>query len=274
MLLRRAVRSLVQCIASVALMLTPCGVFAQGSARVPAIAAASDLKFALDELVSEFQTSTGKTLRVSYGSSGNFFRQIVQGAPFELFVSADEDLVRQLADRKLTVDDGILYAIGRLVMFTPKGSAVRADAQLSDVRAALTDGRLKKFAIANPEHAPYGRAAKEVLQTAGLWEAIAPKLVLGENVSQAAQFAASGSTQGGIFAYSLATAPAFANAGSAALIPQQLHKPILQRMVLLSAASEAARAFYAYLQTPAALAVLARHGFERPESSPRAKPLK
>jgi molybdate transport system substrate-binding protein len=236
----------------------------QASTPVPAIAAASDLKFALDELVAAFKLKTGTTLRVSYGSSGNFFRQIVQEAPFELFMSADEDFVRQLAERKLTVDDGTLYAIGRLVLFTPKGSGVAVDTEFTDLRKALTQGRLKKFAIANPEHAPYGRAAKEALQTANLWDAMVPKLVLGENVSQAAQFAASGSTQGGIFAHSLALAPAFSEAGSFVLIPETMHKPLRQRMVLLRKATGPARDFYAYLQTPAARSVFKRYGFELP----------
>lgn len=226
----------------------------------PVIAAASDLKFALDEMVSAFQQQTGKRVRVSYGSSGNFFRQIAQDAPFELFMSADEDFVFKLARQHLAPDRGVLYAMGRIVLFVPEGSPVKADAQFVDLRQALADGRLKRFAIANPEHAPYGRAAMQALQSMGMWDAIKPKLVLGENVSQAAQFTVSGSTQGGIFALSLAKAPAFAKAGTYVLLPENHHQPLKQRMVLTNKAGDTAREFYAYLQRPAARAVFKRYG--------------
>lgn len=230
----------------------------------PAIAAASDLKFALDMIAANFTQKTGERLNIAYGSSGNFYRQIAQGAPFELFMSADESYVFKLADQHLTPDRGLVYAIGRLALFVPKGSALQADAQAADLKRALEDGRLRKFAIANPEHAPYGRAAKQVLQSLNLWSAIEPRLVLGENVSQAAQFAMSGSTQGGLFAYSLALAPAFSQAGAYVLMPESLHQPLRQRMVLTNRAGSVARAFYAYLQQGEARAVLNRYGFVLP----------
>jgi len=235
----------------------------------PVIAAASDLKFALDEIVAEFRKTTGRSVRVTYGSSGNFFRQIAQDAPFELFLSADEEFIFKLADQGLTLDRGAQYATGRIVLFAPKGSPVRPDARFDDLRQALADGRLVKLAIANPEHAPYGRAAMEALKSAALWPAIQPKLVLGENVSQAAQFAVSGSTQAGIFALSLALAPNFRDAGSYVAIPEALHRPLRQRMVLTRKAGDTARAFYAFLQAPLARAVFKRYGFLLPgESAP------
>ena len=233
----------------------------------PVIAAASDLKFALDEIIVEFRKSTGHSVRVAYGSSGNFFRQIAQDAPFELFLSADEEFVFRLADQGLTLDRGALYATGRIVLFTPKGSPVQADAGLAGLRQALADGRLVKLAIANPEHAPYGRAAREALKSAGLWSAIEPKLVLGENVSQAAQFAVSGSTQAGIFALSLALAPNFRDAGTYVPIPESLHRPLRQRMVLTRKAGATARAFYAFSQGPAGRAIFKRYGFLLPGES-------
>ena len=239
---------------------------AQGTASV---AAASDLKFALDEVVAMFHKDTGQSARVSYGSSGNFMRQIAQDAPFELFLSADEAFVFQLAERKLTVDRGVLYATGRIVLFATTASRLQPDAQLADLRRAIGDGRVTRLAIANPDHAPYGRAAKEALTSAGLWDLVQPRLVLGENVSQAAQFAVSGSTQGGIFAYSLVLAPAFAQAGRYVLIPENLHQPLRQRMALTPKAGPTARALYAYLQQPAARAVLRRYGFALPgETTP------
>lgn len=230
----------------------------------PVIAAASDLKFAMDEMVGAFRKQTGKEVRVAYGSSGNFFRQISQDAPFQLFLSADEDFVFKLADQNLTFDRGSLYATGRIVLFVPTGSPINADAEFADLRRSLADGRLKKFAIANPEHAPYGRAAMQALQRVGLWTAIEPKLVLGENVSQTAQFTVSGSTEGGIFALSLALAPSFGNAGKYVLVPDNLHQPLRQRMVLTKKAGDTVREFYAWLQQPAARAIFKRYGFALP----------
>ena len=148
----------------------------------------------------------------------------------------------------------------------PPGSPLKADGQLKDLAAALRDARLQKFAIANPDHAPYGARAKEALQHAGLWDRIEGKLVLGENIAQAAQFATSGSAQGGIIAYSLALAPAFATMGRFELIPESFHQPLKQRMVLIKGAPPAARAFYDYLATPAALAIMVRHGFAIPKN--------
>ena len=238
---------------------------APASAQVaPSIAAASDLKFALEEIAVLFKADSGKEVRLIFGSSGNFTAQLLQGAPFEIFLSADEGFALQLADAGKTSDRGALYAEGRIVLFAPTGSALKADAGFNDLRAALADGRIQRFAIANPEHAPYGRAAEQALKGQGLWDAIKLKLVLGENVSQAAQFAASGSAQGGIFAYSLALAPAVADRGSFALIPAEWHAPLRQRMVLMKNAGETARAFYRFIQSPAARVIFRKYGFVLP----------
>jgi molybdate transport system substrate-binding protein len=242
---------------------------AAGSGRAqvrdaPVVAAAADLQFALGEVAAKFRADSGREVRLAFGSSGNFARQLMQGAPFEMFLSADEGFVLQLADAGRTLDRGALYAEGRIVLFAPAGSPLKPDADLADLRAALADGRLERFAIANPEHAPYGRAAAQALEGQGLWEAIRPRLVLGENVSQAAQFATTGSAQGGIFAYSLALAPAVGRLGTYVLLPAEWHAPLRQRMVLMRNAGETARAFYAFVRTPAARAVLRRYGFLLP----------
>jgi molybdate transport system substrate-binding protein len=258
-------------------MLLACLVFtvlATGSANAqPAetvtVAAASDLKFAVEEIAAQFEKESGAKIRLVFGSSGNFKTQILQGAPFHLFMSADEDFVYQLADAGKTQDRGRAYAVGRLAILVPNGSPLKADGELNDLSAALKDGRLKKFAIANPEHAPYGARAKEVLQHVGIWQSIESRLVLGENISQAAQFAASGSAQGGIVAYSLVLAPTMSRVGTYQLIPETWHRPLKQRMVLLKAAPPAAQAFYAYLATPAAQAVMARYGFSMPQDAAR-----
>lgn len=234
------------------------------TSKPPVVAAAADLKFALDDIAAEFKTDTGQEVKLTYGSSGNFTRQLLEGAPFEIFLSADESYVFQLADAGKTADRGVLYAEGRIVLFAPKGSAVKVDAGFADLRAALADGRLQKFAIANPEHAPYGRAAQQALKHADLWDAIQPKLVLGENVAQTAQFASSGSTQGGIFAYSLALSPAIAALGDYVLVPAEWHDPLKQRMVLMKDAGDGAKAFYAYIRTPAARTLFGKYGFVLP----------
>lgn len=230
----------------------------------PTVAAASDLKFALEEIADRFKSQTGKEVRLTFGSSGNFTSQLLQGAPFEIFLSADEGFVFQLADADKTADRGVLYADGRIVLFAPKGSTLKPDAEFNSLRAALADGRIQRFAIANPEHAPYGRAAEQALKGQGLWDAIKPKLVLGENVSQTAQFASAGSAQGGIFAYSLALAPAIASLGSYAVIPSDWHAPLRQRMVLMKNAGETASAFYRFVQSPAARVIFRKFGFVLP----------
>ena len=230
----------------------------------PLVAAASDLRFALDEAAAAFKRDTGNDVRIVYGSSGNFRRQIADGAPFEMFLSADEAFVFALAKEGRTLDDGALYATGRIVLVVPQGSALRLDPQLADLAPAVADGRLRKFAIANPEHAPYGRAAQQALTAAGAWTAIGNHLVLGENVSQAAQFALSGSAQGGIVALSLALAPGVLGSARYAVIPETMHEPLRQRMVLTQRAGPVARAFYRYLQEPPARAILERYGFALP----------
>lgn len=235
-----------------------------GAADVPVVAAASDLQFALQEIAAAFTEQSGRQVKLVFGSSGNFRRQIAEGAPFELFLSADESYVRALAKEGKTLDDGALYAIGRIALIAPNGSPLKPDAELKNLAAALADGRIGKFAIANPEHAPYGRAAQQALTKAGLWDKIKPALVLGENVSQAAQFATSGSAQGGIVAYAQVLSPMIAKLITYALIPAEWHEPLRQRMVLTRNAGDAAKLFYRYLQSRPARAIFQRYGFALP----------
>lgn len=234
------------------------------STAVATVAAAADLKFALEEVAHQYQTATGQSLKLVFGSSGQFYAQILQGAPFHLFMSADEDFVFKLAEAGKTVDRGRIYGHGRIGLLVPNGSPLKADGELRDLAAALRDGRLQRLAIANPQHAPYGMRAREALQHAGLWPAIEPRLVLGENISQAAQFATSGSAQAGIVAQSLALAPAVARRAEFALIPEAWHRRLAQRMVLIKGAPPAARAFHDHLATPQAQAIMRRYGFEMP----------
>ena len=237
----------------------------RGAAQdTPVIAAASTLQFAMPEIAAAFTAETGQDVRLSFGSTGNFARQIREGAPFGVFLAADEAFIEGLHADGVTSDAGDAYALGRLVIVAPEGSALVPDANLDALAAMLVAGELSRFAIANPEHAPYGMRAREALITRGLWDELQSVLVQGENVSQAAQFALSGNADGGIIAYSLALAPEVAARGTHALIPADWHAPLRQRMVLLDGAGPGAEAFYAFMQTPKARAILARHGFAAP----------
>jgi molybdate transport system substrate-binding protein len=234
------------------------------AAEPPTVAAAADLSAALPAVVEAFHKATGQTVKLTFGSSGNFTQQIQNGAPFEVFLSADESYVRTLQAAGRTEGEGQLYAVGRIGLFVPKGAKLKLDPSLKDLGAAARDGRLQKFAIANPEHAPYGRAAREALQSAGVWDAVQPKLVRGENIAQATQFATSGSTQGGLVPLSLALTPQVKQAGAFVLIPESRHQPLRQRMVLIKGASATARSFYGFLQGKSAHAILASYGFTLP----------
>lgn len=246
-------------------LISLCAFHQAHSQTVPTLAAASDLKFAIEEVAARFERDTGNKLRLVFGSSGNFYSQIQQDAPFHLYMSADENFVYKLADAGKTQDRGRAYAVGRIGIIVPTGSPLKADGELKDLAAALKDGRVQKFAIANPEHAPYGARAKEALQHAGLWDAIQSKLVLGENISQTAQFATSGSAQGGIIALSLAKSDSVAKLGTFALIPEAWHQPLKQRMVLIKGAPPVAKTFYDYIGTPAAQEIMVRYGFAMPK---------
>lgn len=255
-------RQHLQWLATLPLAVAGHGSYAQS---LPTVAAASDLKFALEEVAAQFEKDTGQKMRLIFGSSGNFYTQIMQGAPFHMFMSADQEFVYKLADAGKTQDQGRVYAKGRIGIMVPSTSPLKADGQFKDLAAALNDGRLQKFAIANPEHAPYGKRAEEALRKTGLWHAIKPKLVLAENISQAAQFATSGSAQGGIIAQSLARSPAIGKLGTFDLIPEDWHQPLMQRMVLMKDAPPAIKSFFDYLSQPPAQAVMSRFGFVMPK---------
>ena len=245
----------------------------QGCSGAPArsierlrVAAASDLQFALTDIADEFTRGTGVRVELVFGSSGTLTRQIQDGAPFDLFLSADEAFAEQLARAGRTRDAGTLYAVGRLALFAPAGSPLNPEDGLDGLERRLAAGQVPRLAIANPGHAPYGRAAEEALRRHGLWERLQPVLVFGENVSQAAQFATTGNAVGGLIAHSLALAPAMQEKGTFALIDAADHNPLRQRMVLLERAGPAAERFYRYLQEPAAHETLSRYGFRPPVS--------
>ncbi|MDM7957107.1 molybdate ABC transporter substrate-binding protein [Blastomonas sp.] len=234
------------------------------STDVPRIAAAADLRLALTDVARAFKRDTGQDVELVFGSSGNFHQQLRQGAPFDVFLSADEAYALDLAKTGITVDTGRLYAVGRLALVAPTGSPLKVDEGLAGLRRALASGQVRRFAIANPDHAPYGQRAREALEQAGLWASLQPRLIMGENVAQALQFAIEGGAEGGIVAWSLMLDPALAGRADYVLIPAEAHQPLRQRMVLMRTAREPARAFYDYLAQPAARAILLRHGFALP----------
>jgi molybdate transport system substrate-binding protein len=239
------------------------------------IAVASNMQPAMQQIQAQFQREpdalqTGKPasakLRIVYGASGNFVSQVLQGAPIALLLAADEQSIERLHAAGRSEDGGVVYASGRLALFVPQQSLAvwQPDTAMQGLRQALQSQQIQRFAIANPELAPYGRAAREALQAVGLWQSIQSRLVLGENIAQAAQFASGGSTQGGILALSLALTPALQQRGRHVVLPASLHQPIHQRMALMRGAGEPARALYRYLQQPAAQAILLAHGYAVP----------
>jgi molybdate transport system substrate-binding protein len=225
------------------------------------IAAAADLKFAMDEIVSAFKsTNPGAEVDVVYGSSGNFYTQLKQGAPYDLFFSADIAFPRDLVNSGLAASEVRPYAFGRIVLWSAKLDASRMTLE------SLTDPKITRIAIANPKHAPYGQRAEEALRSAGLWEKIEPKLVYGENIAQTAQFVETGNAQIGIIALSLAVNPELASKGGYWLIPENLHQPLEQGYVITKRAENnvLARRFADYMAGKSARAIMIKYGFALP----------
>jgi molybdate transport system substrate-binding protein len=229
------------------------------------VAAAADLNVALGELIARFRATRDTDVAVSFGSSGTFYSQLLNRAPFDMFFSADLEYPRQLAVRGLTVPDSeFTYAIGRLVLWAPASSAL--DIEHLGLQA-LTRTPLGHLAIANPEHAPYGRAAIAALRSAGVYDVVRPALVYGENVAQALQLVQSGAADAGIVSLSLARAPGVKEKGRAFEIPEALYPRMEQGGTILSWAADldAARAFRAFVLGPDGRAILQQHGFSLPD---------
>jgi molybdate transport system substrate-binding protein len=229
------------------------------SAQALRVAAASDLQFAMNDLAAQFEAKTGTKLAVSYGSSGNFRTQIQNGAPFDLFFSADAQYPQQLISAGMADGRSLcIYGQGRLVLWAPAGENLHL---LDRGLAALKDSQVEKIAIANPEHAPYGRAAVEALQKAGIYDQVKSKLVYGENISQAAQFAQSGSAQVGILAWSLTFAESM-KAGERWEVPAELYAPLQQAAVMVTSSTNkaAAAAFLAFVKSQEGQRILAGYG--------------
>lgn len=240
-------------IAAAALFCTAC--VQHPAAQKVSIAAAADLNYAMPEIARQFRASHAEVdLQVAYGSSGNFFAQISSGAPFDIFLSADIDYPRKLASAGLAARDSVFsYAVGRIAVWVPAGSAL-------DPATALRDASVKHVAIANPQHAPYGRAAQAALHSLGVQETVAPKLVLGENIAQTLQFVESGAADAGLVALSLALAPPVRARGRYWEIPLDAYPRIEQGGIILKD-SRAARDFRAFLLSSAGRRILQQYGF-------------
>jgi molybdate transport system substrate-binding protein len=225
------------------------------------IAAASDLKFAMDEIVAAFkQANPADQVDVVYGSSGKFYAQIQQGAPYDLYFSADIAYPRRLAESGFAASAVTPYAIGRIVLWS-----ARLDASKMTLESLL-DPKISRVAIANPKHAPYGKRAEEALRASGLWEKVEPKLVYGENIAHAAQFVQSGNAQVGIIALALALNPELASKGGYWLIPDNLHAPLEQGFIITKRAegNALAKRFAEHMGSKAARAVMTKYGFVLP----------
>lgn len=234
-------------------------------ARAVRIAGAADLRYAFEEITAELgRAEPDLDLQVTYGSSGTFFAQLTSGAPFDLFMSADIEYPRQLAARGLTMRDSeFTYGTGRLVLWVPANSPLDVEKVGME---ALADSRVAHIAIANPEHAPYGRSAEAAMRQANVYDRVKSKIVFGENVSQALQFVQSGAAQASLVALSLAIAPAVRPAGKFWAVPEGLHPQIEQGGVILRAATDAEAAWTvrAFLLGERGRAILKQYGFSLP----------
>ena len=228
------------------------------------IAAASDLNFAIKDLIAEYEKATGNHVKLSLGSSGNFFAQIQNGAPFDLYFSADIAYPKKLDEAGLIMPGSLYrYAVGRIVLWTNHAS----HRDVSKGLELLRDPAIKKIAIANPKHAPYGRAAVAAMQHFKVYDDAKERLVLGENISQAAQFIESGACDIGIIALSLALAPTMKAAGTYWEIPRDAHPPLEQGAAILKSSKQqmTAQQFVAFMQSTQGQEIMSRYGFTLPK---------
>lgn len=228
------------------------------------VAAAADLNFAFKDLIKDFETQTGERVRFISGSSGHFYTQIINGAPFDLYFSADIAYPKKLIAEGFALPESLhQYAIGRIVLWVPNGSTL----DVSKGMEVCVDSAVKKLAIANPKHAPYGRAAVAALEHYKLTDRMTDKLVFGENIAQTAQFVQAGAADMGIIALSIAVAPTMERLGTYWLIPADAHPPIEQGAVIVKTTKnpEKAKKFLEFMKTALARAVMKRYGFTLPE---------
>ena len=230
------------------------------------VAAAADLQFAMQDVAARFQQQTGKTVKATYGSSGNFFQQIQNGAPFDMFFSANLDYPKKLEAAGL-IEPGTFYpyANGKIVIWVKNESKL----DLKSGMKTLLDPSVKKIAVANPQHAPYGQAAVAAMQKASIYDKVKDKFVLGENISQTASFVVSGAADVGVVALSLALSPNMKDEGRYLEIPSDTYPPIEQACVILKSSrnKETATQFLSFFKSGTIAGVLRSYGFDVPPSA-------
>jgi molybdate transport system substrate-binding protein len=234
---------------------------ATAAAEKVTVAAAADLKFAMNEIIAAFkQDNPADEVEVVYGSSGKFHTQIQQGAPYDLYFSADIAFPRELVRAGFAASEVQSYAFGRIVLWSASLDATKL------TLASLTDAKIARIAIANPKHAPYGKRAEDALRASGLWEKVESKLVYGENIAHTAQLVQTGNAQVGIIALALAVSPELANKGGYWLIPDTLHEPLEQGFIITKHAEGVTLAgrFADYMGSKPARAVMTKYGFVLP----------
>jgi molybdate transport system substrate-binding protein len=226
------------------------------------VAAASDLSYAINAIIPKFEQATGHKVKLTLGSSGNFYAQITNAAPFQVFLSADVNYPTQLEKAgKAEPGSTYIYALGKIVLWVPNSSKIDLPAKKLQ---SLLDPSIRKISIGNPEHAPYGRAAVEAMRRAGVYDAVKAKLVYGENISQAAQFVQSGAADMGIIALSLALGESMRSSGKYWEVPSDMYTRMEQGAALIKPASAAARAFHEWMRRPDSREILSRYGFALP----------
>ncbi len=233
-------------------------VFAQGAT----IAVAANMKDAFSEIALAFKTSSKPDMRVVYGSSGNFAAQIMSRAPFNLFIAADERFPMQLYKNGKTVNEGAVYAIGKLVLIARASSGISLGDNKADIAKAI--GKANKIAIAKPDLAPYGKAAVEYLRAEGLWELAKDKLVYGDNIGVATTYVLTGAADLAFTALSLAKSPEVSKEINLTLLNPRLYEPIKQRMVLIRGAPQEAQDLYQFMQSAKAKTILQKYGYIAP----------
>ena len=231
------------------------------AAENPRLAVASNMSHAMTDIASAFQQEFGISVELSFGSSGNFARQIIQGAPFSMFLSADAKYIDLLTENGLKLLANIEYARGRIVLFIPHGSLLSDGTDLQSVIARLGQGKFKRLVIANPGHAPYGVAAMQALRNAGLQQIEKQRLLLAENAAQATQIALSGNVDAGIIPASFTHLTALQDKGKFFIMPESWHQPLQQRLVLLEGAKNMDKQFFNYMQSQKSQSIIKRYGY-------------
>ncbi|AWW48188.1 molybdate ABC transporter substrate-binding protein [Polynucleobacter paneuropaeus] len=236
------------------------------AAQTTSVAVAANMKDAFTAINSAFIASGKPELRIVYGSSGNFASQIMNGAPFNVFISADESYPLELYRNGKTVDAGKVYAIGKLVMLTKNSSGIKLNTDKTELARVIA--KANKIAIAKPELAPYGRAAVEYLKAIGLWELAKDKLVYADNVGMATMFVSTGAADLGFTSLSLAKSPELLKDTSYLELEETWYAPIKQRMVLIKGAPPEASDLYQFMQSTKARQILIQYGYSLPGNQP------